>query len=99
MGTLYYQLHHASIDVSKKRFHALTWFGSCGYHKLKVEHHKHSDLCPICKNELVKVRYFGSVVICTDFHSSLFKRELFMDAFEDGKPVFAVLEDEKPNSG
>ena len=98
-GTFYYQLHHASIDASKKRFHALTWFGSCGYHKLKVEHHKHSDLCPLCKNELVKVRYFGSAVVCTDFNSLSFKRELFLDAFEDGKPVFAVLEDEDPNFG
>lgn len=99
MGTLYYQLHHASLDASKKRFHVLTWFGSCGYHKLKVEHQKHSDLCPLCKNELVKVRYFGSEVIVTDFNSFSFKRELFLDAFEDGKSVFAVIEDEKPNFG
>jgi hypothetical protein len=99
MGTLYYQLHHASLDASKKRFHVLTWFGSCGYHKLKVEHQKHSDLCPLCQHELVKVRYFGSAVICTDFNSASFKRELFLDAFEDGKSVFAVLEDEKPNFG
>lgn len=34
-GTFYYQLHHSSIDVSKKRFHALTYFGSVGYHKLR----------------------------------------------------------------
>lgn len=57
------------------------------------------DLCPLCQNELLKVRYFGSQVIVTDFNSFSFKRELFLDAFEDGKPVFAVLEDEKPNFG
>ena len=94
-GTFWYQLNHASIDVSKKRFHAITWFGTCGYHKLKVEHHKHTDLCPYCKNELVKVRYFGSATINTDFNSSLFKRELWLDAFEDEKPVFAVLDENR----
>ena len=92
VGTFWYELHHASIDVSKKRFHALTYFGSLSYRKLKVERHRHEDVCPLCQSVLQKVRYFGSVIINTDFNSPLFKRELFMDAFEDGREVFAVFD-------
>jgi hypothetical protein len=99
VGTLYYQLHHSSLDVTKKRFHILTWFGTLNYHKLKVEHKCHVDLCPLCQHEMLKAQYFGSVPINTDFNSSLFKRELFMDEYEDGKPVWVVIEDEKPNFG
>ena len=67
-GTFYYQLHHSSLDASKVRFHILTWFGSCNYHKLKVERHKHVDVCPLCKHALVEAEYCGSLYINTDLN-------------------------------
>lgn len=58
-GTAWYQLNHSTIDVTKRRFHVVTWFGACSYRKLKVTVEKWKDLCPICAEECVKVHYFG----------------------------------------
>ena len=98
-GTFWYQLHHASLNVAKKQGHPLTWFGSCNSNKLKIEHKKHVDVCPLCQHELVKVRYFGSAIINVDRKSSLFKPELYLDAFEDGRCVFEVLDDDDKGYG
>lgn len=58
-GTAWYQLHHSSIDVSKRRFHVATWFGVCSYRKLKVTPEKRKDLCPICQEDLEKLFHVG----------------------------------------
>jgi len=89
-GTFWYQLNHASINVKRVRFHCLTWFGNCSYRKLKVTPKKREELCPICKCELEKIRYFGRHDIVTDLNSPLFKRELFMDFDEGMGEVFCV---------
>jgi hypothetical protein len=62
-GTLWYQLNHASVDSSMKRFHVSTWFGVCSYRKLKVTVEKRKELCPICGEELEKLMCLGSLRI------------------------------------
>jgi hypothetical protein len=62
-GTAWYQLNHASVDSSKRRFHVSTWFGCCSYRKLKVTVEKKKELCPICGEELEKLMYVGSLRI------------------------------------
>jgi hypothetical protein len=58
-GTAWYQLNHSSIKVGVRRFHVCTWFGVCSYRRLKVTVEKKKVLCPICSEELVKLRYLG----------------------------------------
>jgi hypothetical protein len=58
-GTAWYQLNHATIKPDVRRFHVATWFGNCSYHKLKVTVEKRKDLCPICSEELAKLRHLG----------------------------------------
>jgi hypothetical protein len=50
--TFYYLLSHCGI---KKGFHALTWFGSCSYSKLKIEKEPDSNICPACGKKLVQI--------------------------------------------
>jgi len=58
-GTAWYQLNHATIRVGIPRFHVATWFGVCGYRKLKVSSEKRKSLCPMCGEELVRLHYLG----------------------------------------
>jgi hypothetical protein len=58
-GTASYQLNHSAIRTDVKRPHACTWFGVCSYRRLKVKVAKKKALCPICGEELVKLRYLG----------------------------------------
>jgi hypothetical protein len=82
-GTAWYQLNHASVKKGSTRFHVATWFGICSYRKLKVTVEKHKDLCPICKHELINIRYFGSKCLnLTDEGDS------FEDFEEDGRVVW-----------
>jgi len=87
-GTAWYQLHHSSIDVTKKRFHVYTYFGVVSYRKLKVTVEKHKDLCRICGHELVWHDYFGSKRLVTDRNDSDFKRVSFEDLEENGVRVY-----------
>jgi hypothetical protein len=90
-ATSRYELDHATIDYSKRRFHAVTWFGSCSYRSLKVEPEKiKPDLCPLCGHEMKYGRYLGSVVFGSEGGLSLFPY------FENGVPT--VLIDEAPPS-
>ena len=57
--TAWYQLNHSTIRTNVKRPHACTWFGVCSYRRLKVTVEKKKALCPICGEELVKLRYLG----------------------------------------
>jgi len=57
--TAWYQLNHSTIRTNVKRPHACTWFGVCSYRRLKVKVEKKKALCPICGEELVKLRYLG----------------------------------------
>ena len=58
-GTALYLLSHAGIHVS---YHTITWFGSLAYNNLKIPPKpKDEDLCPVCKNELQELWYFGAL--------------------------------------
>ena len=81
-GTAWYQLHHATIDITKKRFQVVTWFGVCSYRKFKLTRSRRKALCPICKRELYRVRDNGNpFVMNEDLASS--KRSFFADAYDE----------------
>lgn len=92
--TGYYQLNHSTIRTNVKRPHASTWFGVCSYRKLKVKVEKRKALCPICQNELVKLRYFGDKVWVTDRDAVGFERE-FTDGVTDDAGRMVWVEDLK----
>lgn len=96
-GTAWYQLNHATIDVTKKRFHVATWFGCCSYRKLKVTVEMRKAGCRICKHDLVRIRYFGDKAIVTDRSSPYYERDSFEDYEEDGRIVY--VESVKRRSG
>jgi hypothetical protein len=58
-GTLWYQANHAGYDSSKKHSRITTWFGVCSYRKLKVTVERRRSICPICLEDLVKLRWCG----------------------------------------
>lgn len=83
-GTAWYQLNHASVKRGVNRFHVATWFGTCSYRRLKL---KKGDrirrgVCPICGEELERVRFVGVGVSNSDF----WVRE-FEDDYLDGRGV------------
>lgn len=81
-GTAWYQLHHATIDVTKERFHVATWFGVCSYRKFKLTRLRRRSLCPICSMELYRVRYNGNPFIMNeDLASSC--RSFYPDAYDE----------------
>lgn len=92
-GTLWYQLNHATIDASKRRFHVATWFGICSYRKLKVTVEKKKDLCPLCQHELHRHTYFGSHPIVTDPKSDGYRGSFAAQIYEDGRRVWVDLEE------
>jgi len=89
-GTAWYQLNHASIKVGVRRFHVATWFGNCSYRKLKVTAEMRKQVCPICKHDLVDLRYFGAKNIVLDKDAPEFTRDFVTDIEEDGRPVWVV---------
>lgn len=85
----WYQLHHSSIDVSKKRFHVVTWSGVVSYRKLKFTAERRKALCPICKHELVEHWYNGNnphvLAVFSSDRSSCKVRRGFADYLENGQ--------------
>jgi len=78
-GTAWYQLHHATVDVSKKRTNVVRWFGVCSYYKLKISKELMKEYfegcgkkCPICGHDLVHHEYHGH----ESFVISLFRKRL-----------------------
>ena len=92
-GTAWYQLNHSSTHISKKRFHVAVWFGVCSYRKLKITTEYKKNVCPICRHDLVKHRYFGNkrdVMACySSDRNSCKKRDFTANLEEDGRPVWA----------
>jgi len=97
VGTAWYQLNHSSIKKNVKRFHVATWFGNCSYRKLKVTVEMRKAVCPICKHDLVRIRYFGVKAIITDRSSPYYEQDSFEDYEEDGRIVY--FESVKRGSG
>jgi hypothetical protein len=88
-GTAWYQLNHASVKNGVKRFHVATWWGVCSYRKLKLEKGDRirRNVCPICGQDLVRLRYLGF-----DFDKIMgefWVREFEDDAFDSsGNPFW-----------
>lgn len=66
MGTAWYQLHHATIDVTKKCFRVCTWFGVASYRKFRLTRLRRRSLCPICGEELERVRFNGNPFVMNE---------------------------------
>lgn len=88
VGTLYYQLNHATIVKGVERFHVYTYFGNVSYHKLKVSVELHKSVCRICRHGLIWIRYHGVKAIVTDRSSLSYERDSFEDYCEGGVPVY-----------
>lgn len=87
--TAWYQLHHSSVDVTKKRFQVATWFGVCSYRKLKLTPEKRKALCPICRHDLVEHDYHGRnnviLAVLRSNRGSCEMRKGYADLEEDGR--------------
>jgi len=88
-GTAYYQLTHATIDITKNRFHVSTWWGVCSYRKMKITPKKRRELCPVCSSELVGIDYLGVKHVVTDKNACNYERDAFEDYEENGFPAWA----------
>jgi hypothetical protein len=89
-GTAFYELTHASVLKNVERFHVWTWFGVCGYNKMKVEEEVKRMVCPICKQGCFKHVYTGSRPL-SDFKRGVSVRVCLFDAEEGGVKVFAEV--------
>jgi len=88
-GTAHYQLNHATIRIGIKRFHVVTWFGSCGNRKFKSANVDVEVLCPACESVMVKSVYVGKRHIVKDFASADYVPLYIDDEFdEDGEPNY-----------
>jgi hypothetical protein len=65
-GTAFYQLNHATVRLGIKRFHCLTWFGSCAKRMFKSAVVKVQISCPVCEDEMVRCMHMGSRHIVKD---------------------------------
>jgi len=91
-GTAWYQLDHSTIDTTKERFHVVTWFGVCSYRKFKLTRLRRKRLCPICMEELERVRFNGNhLVMNEDLSGSC--RHFYPDAYDEyGRPSYVRCE-------
>ena len=98
-GTAFYQLHHSSMDMLKRRFRVATYFGSCGYNNLGVKVEKRRLLCPLCGSACGPIEHIGSKSLVVIPRSSRDFKSQFLKAFlEDDVPAWRVKEIE-PSGG
>lgn len=90
VGTLVYELGHATLLRGQKRFHVSTWFGKCGYNNAKVTFEVKKRVCPICGQELVKHVYRGSLSLSA-FKRSGGVKECLYDKVENDEVVFVEV--------
>jgi len=89
VGTVFYQLHHATVRVGLRRFHVVTHFGVCGNSRFKGRKVLAVPVCPACHGEMVKKVFVGKAVIVKDVGSSLYRKVFPFDEFDsDGVPNF-----------
>jgi hypothetical protein len=90
-GTAWYQLNHATVRVGIKRFHAVTWYGICGYNNFKREKVKIEVgvPCPVCGGEMVRCFHAGKRVIAKNVGDVDYQAWFVDDEFdEDGEPNY-----------
>ncbi|WGM88829.1 MAG: hypothetical protein NUK63_07875 [Candidatus Bathyarchaeum tardum] len=90
-GTAWYQLNHSSYDKTKKRFHIATWFGVCSYRKLKVTPEKRKEVCPICQQELVYIKYVGKTCVIKRKDDPDYNRDSFEDFLDSSEVVRWIM--------
>lgn len=93
-GTASYQLNHAGLVRNGKRASPAVGFGLLGCRGVKVKYVREKHVCPICKIELVKARYFGSRKFVLDEQSKDFKR-FFWSPMDEGMGDVWVKRTEK----
>jgi len=91
-GTAFYQLNHATIRYGIRRFHVVTWFGSCSNRKFKGLVLKSENVCPLCEEEMIKCAYVGRERLVKDVGAFGYV-PLFPDDWfgEDGEPKYIEL--------
>ncbi len=88
-GTAWYQLHHSTIRLGVKRFHVVTWFGSCGNRKFKSLSVAVKSLCRVCNEEMVRSVYVGKDYVEKNVGRVGYRSWFVSDEFdEDGNPNF-----------
>jgi hypothetical protein len=83
-GSAWYQLNHATVRLGVKRFHSVTWFGACSYRKFKAEKVKSENVCPACREEMVRCAYVGKRHIVKDIGSVDYVSLFIDDEFGEG---------------
>jgi hypothetical protein len=97
VGTAFYQLNHATIQVGLKRFHVVTHFGVCANRKLKGRKFTAVHDCPVClsvgvHNEMVRSAYTGKQFIARDIGSCEYRKLFAFERFDaSGSPNFIPL--------
>ena len=97
-GTAFYELSHASTDVSRRGFRVAVWFGRCGYNNLGVKFETPRFHCPQCGSDCGFLDYVGSRNLVIDKRDPNFKNQSFEPLLEDSKPAWVVREF-KPSGG
>jgi len=88
-GTAYYQLNHATIRVSLKRFHVVTYFGSMSYRMFEGEKLMSEDVCPVCSGEMVRCFHAGERRVVKDVGYVGYVACFVDDEFDEfGKPNY-----------
>jgi hypothetical protein len=89
VGTLYYQLNHSTVHVGIKRFHCVTWFGTCGNRMFKGVKLKAESLCAVCGEKMVKCFHVGKRRLVKDIGSPDYVPVFVDDEFDlDGSPNY-----------
>ena len=89
VGTVFYQLHHATVRVGVKRFHVVTHFGVCANSRLKGRKVEVVPVCPACHGEMAKKVHVGEEFIVRDVGSPLYRKVFPFDEFDgSGLPNF-----------
>jgi hypothetical protein len=82
-GTGWYQLHHSTIRLGVKRFHVVTWFGSCGNRKFKSLKVAVKSLCCVCGEEMGQSVYVGKERIVKNVGRVGYKPVFLSDEFDE----------------
>ena len=89
VGTLVYQLNHATVRVGIKRFHCVTWFGTCGCRMFKGVPLKAESLCVVCDGKMVNSHHVGKRWLVKDMGSPDYVPVFLDDEFDlDGSPNY-----------
>lgn len=65
-----------------RRFHVATWFGVCGYSKMKGRKVKPVVTCVACHSEMVRKHHWGKRVIARDIGDPLYQKWFVDDEFD-----------------